>query len=270
MRDTAIFLNKIKIKKRKERNMKNFALLALVFSLLFVVSTTQSRGQLTQQSITQAQWNVLDDSTANPQNLAGFNSIVGAGSPNPDIAELGLSAPFQLGLTADVTGGWNFGTSYQFSITNNLGGAYQLSLTQGSNVYQTAYFFPTTPYTDLVFVAKANPFPPDAGIEVTNLTLNLAGSPHSLGSLSAGSIEPQLYQGFVLDGVGDNWTSITATITPLGNEAFIPNNGDFQFIISGTSFRDITEAPELSSWVMMFVGMIILFSYRRMYSSRSV
>ncbi len=244
--------------------MKNLVLSLLVFVLFLVASVTQSHGQvLTQQSITQAQWNVLDDSTANPQNLAGFYAKIDAGSPNPSIPELQLGIPFNAGNPADVTGGWNWGTLYQFTLTNDLGGAYQLTLTQGSNTYQTAIFRPTVPYTDLVIETQGVWYIPGSGIEVTNLTLNLGGTPHSLGNLSAGTAEPQLFQGFVLDGAGDNWTSITGTVTPLGNPDFYATINEFALIIEGTTNQQIGAVPEPSTWALLLVGAGILVCYGR-------
>jgi hypothetical protein len=238
--------------------MKNLVLSLLVFVLFLMASVTQSHGQLTQQSITQAQWNVLDNVSANPSNLAGFYASISAGSPNPTVPELDLGIPFNAGNSADVTGGWNWGTLYQFTLTNDLGGAYQLTLTQGSNTYQTAIFRPTVPYTDLVIETQGVSYIPSSGIEVTNLTLNLGGTPHSLGSLSAGAVEPQNFQGFVLDGAGSNWTSITGTVTPLGNPDFYPTFGEFALFIGGTANQQIGATPEPSSWALLLVGAGIL------------
>ncbi len=189
--------------------MKNLVLSLLAFGLLFVASVTESYGQiLTQQSITQAQWYALEEGTANPLNLSGIWAFASAGSLNPEISEFGISSFQGENYLGYVPGGWNFNTPYQFSFTNDLGGAYQLTFTQGSNTYQTPILRPTTPYVDLVFAVEANHYPWKPAIEITNLTLTLGGAAYSLPDLSAGITEPQNFQGFILYGTGDNWTSI--------------------------------------------------------------
>ncbi len=239
--------------------------LFLMFLAAVMLSEVEAATTIEVTPITLNQWSDIRNSSLNME--GGFSSMVRAGGNAANVTEFGISAPYLFSASNDIdpnsqTGGWwDWGNPYQFSLTNDGGGGYRVSMS-ASNV--TPVYRPTTPYPGgLVLGAYVN-FPA-ATLKVENISITKGdGSIVLLGNFNIDSSNQ--FEGFWIhnaDGSAlTDWMNLTAQVT-FGSDlpGLYASSENVHFGIAGLSSS--LAAPEPGRVGLLIVSLTFALFRRR-------